>query len=138
LKPLVCIIEDDKYIRSDLVALLEHESCEVRSFAHGKDAWDALDTTSFRPKLIILDLVMPVMDGYEFCKAVFEHHELKLIPALMLSSDRRDDPDIECSDYTHFMEKPIDLEVFLDFVHRALKNGAFAKPNKTCASTVQK
>lgn len=60
----VLVVEDDEILRETLAEVMLDEGHEVRAAANGKAALEALD--SWQPDLIILDLMMPLMDAYEF------------------------------------------------------------------------
>jgi CheY-like chemotaxis protein len=62
----ILIVDDDDSIRQIVRLCLMDEGYEVREAANGQAALDALD--EFRPSLILLDLRMPVMDGWEFAR----------------------------------------------------------------------
>ena len=58
------MVEDDKDLNNAYCVILKHEGHEVKSAFDGKDAIKQLD--SFKPDLILLDLLMPIMGGLEF------------------------------------------------------------------------
>ncbi|HEX2766486.1 MAG TPA: response regulator [Candidatus Limnocylindria bacterium] len=60
----VLVVEDDAVLRETLEEVLRDEGHEVRTAAHGQEALDLMD--EWHPELIILDLMMPVMDGFAF------------------------------------------------------------------------
>lgn len=66
-RPSVLVIDDDEPTREVIAAMLESEGIDVLQAINGRAALDLLE--EFRPDLIILDLSMPVMDGYEFMKS---------------------------------------------------------------------
>lgn len=119
---LVLIIEDDSDIREILKEFLESEGCEVATAVNGKEGLKCLDELSKtnQPKLILLDLFMPVMDGREFLKAMKETRaQLQgKIPVIVLSAAPPLGEDVkearELS--TGFIKKPIDLDGFLEVV----------------------
>lgn len=61
----ILLVDDDFDIRETLAELLRDRGYEVTTAAHGQEALDIL-RTPMRPCLILLDLMMPVMDGYQF------------------------------------------------------------------------
>jgi two-component system, chemotaxis family, chemotaxis protein CheY len=66
----VLVVDDDDSIRQIVRIFLTDEGYEVLAAAHGKAALDVLD--DFAPDLILLDLRMPVMDGWEFARCYRE------------------------------------------------------------------
>ena len=79
----VLIIEDDQAIVDSLVALLKAEY-EVDSANNGNDG--LAKVVSFKPDLIILDLLMPEKDGFDVAKRLRMDDDLKSIPIITLSS----------------------------------------------------
>jgi CheY-like chemotaxis protein len=62
--PRILVVEDDEILRDTLTEVMGDEGHEVRSAANGQAALDTLE--NWDPDLIILDLMMPLMDAYEF------------------------------------------------------------------------
>jgi CheY-like chemotaxis protein len=62
--PRVLIVEDDELTRTALSLLARREGYEIRAVANGAAA--LIEARTFRPDIILLDLYMPVMDGFEF------------------------------------------------------------------------
>ena len=62
----ILVVEDDPATRAGLVSLLEAEGFAVRSAGNGQEALDVLEGAAVPPRLILLDLMMPVMDGWQF------------------------------------------------------------------------
>ena len=60
----ILVVEDDDALRETLTEVMADEGHEVRAAVHGADALQAL--ASWTPDVIVLDLMMPVMDAYEF------------------------------------------------------------------------
>lgn len=85
----ILIVDDDVYIREALQAYLEFEGYEVRSAANGLEALTLLKIYE-KPCMILLDLMMPIMTGWEFAKAIEEEENFKQIPIVVVSafSDR--------------------------------------------------
>lgn len=104
---VILLIEDDHDIRVAFRQTLEQCGYFVCSAANGWDALDLLSKTS-TPKLIILDLSMPIMSGEEFLKLKEENPRFKEIPVLLVSShlDR-----LEKLGHP-FLKKPVDMEEF--------------------------
>jgi CheY-like chemotaxis protein len=65
----ILLVEDDRDIRDGLREFLEGEGCAVETASNGREALDALRSAG-RPCVILLDLFMPVMDGYQFLTQV--------------------------------------------------------------------
>src|SRR5205807_4176042 len=84
----VLLVEDDHDIRVSLRALLEGEGYNVLTATSGRSALDALQSTTPTPRLIILDLRLPVMDGWDFVAHVRRVPELAPIPLVVMSAAR--------------------------------------------------
>jgi CheY-like chemotaxis protein len=80
----VLIIDDDEEIRRSLGEVLREQGHEVDLAAHGQDALTQL-RSGIRPSLIILDLMMPVMDGWRFRSNLVDDPELSEIPIIVLT-----------------------------------------------------
>jgi CheY-like chemotaxis protein len=81
----VLVVEDDGLIRESLVEALEDHGYQVTGVANGRDALDVLATLP-RPDVILLDLMMPVMDGRSFRDHQLRDPALAAIPVLVLSA----------------------------------------------------
>lgn len=106
----VMIIEDDIEIRSILEETLEFYSYETLAAANGKEALEILLHSEYLPQLILLDLMMPIMNGWEFAKEIKKHKRLASIPILVVSAFVDQADSIECEG---FIEKPINMKKFL-------------------------
>ncbi len=103
----ILVIEDDHDIRVAFRQTLEQSGYFVCSAANGWDALDLLEKTT-PPKLIILDLSMPIMSGEEFLKLKEENLKIKDIPVLLVSSHLGRLKELPYS----YLKKPVDMEEF--------------------------
>lgn len=108
----ILIIEDDQAIRETLKMFLEIEGYMVCAAANGQEAIALLKRIS-NPCLILLDLMMPVMDGWDFLKAQKRDITIAPIPVVVVSAvaDR-----VKSVGATGMLKKPIDLECLLKTV----------------------
>ena len=83
----ILVVEDDKDVRESLRELLEDEGFAVLCAEHGMAALEALRTADALPKLILLDLTMPVMDGYRFRAAQLADPAIALVPVIVMTAD---------------------------------------------------
>jgi CheY-like chemotaxis protein len=81
------IVDDDAEYRAVLGAVLEGEGCTVYTADSGKTALEVLGV--IRPDLLVVDLMMPVMNGWDFCAALEQKPELVDIPLVILSGVAR-------------------------------------------------
>jgi two-component system, chemotaxis family, chemotaxis protein CheY len=82
---MVMIIDDDSDLVCDLSELLESEGYEVATASDGVDALNQL-RQGLRPSAILLDLMMPRMDGWDFRHEQMRDAELKEIPTIVLTA----------------------------------------------------
>ncbi|HYZ89167.1 MAG TPA: response regulator [Myxococcales bacterium] len=105
-KNCILIVEDDRDIREELIAVLEENDYCVLVADHGLHALELLRAGN-RPDAIILDLMMPVMDGWEFREAQIRDPELACIPVIVTTASERTVP------ANALLRKPIDREKLL-------------------------
>ena len=117
----ILLVEDDREIRESLNDMLELEDYKVKTAQNGKEALDYLNSDAPFPKVILLDIMMPVMNGYEFRKIQLESGTLKDIPTIVLSADRNCGPTLETLQVKHYLKKPIDLESLLSLISSYVK-----------------
>jgi DNA-binding response OmpR family regulator len=84
----ILVVDDEKYIVNILDFSLESEGFRVKSAANGEEALRmAVDDI---PALIILDIMMPKIDGFEVCRALKAKEETKQVPIILLTAKDRD------------------------------------------------
>lgn len=106
------VIEDDKAIRDSLKFVLEFEGYKVFTAANGKEGIDLLLKIP-RPCLILLDLMMPVMNGWEFIETMGKNTTLSNIPVIVVSAFTERAKDINAK---AIMKKPVDIFELLNIV----------------------
>ena len=84
-RPRVLLVEDDAAIRESLAELLQDEGFDLLLAANGQEALEILRRGA-SPAAILLDLMMPVMDGWDFRQAQLEDPELRGIPVVVVSA----------------------------------------------------
>jgi len=108
----ILIVEDEKDIRDSLKMLLELEGYPVFTAKDGKEGLEILKNLE-SPCLILLDLLMPVMNGMEFLEAKKHEDAIAQIPVCIVSGVATD-PHLKNT--AGFIKKPIDLEILLKFI----------------------
>ena len=114
----IMIVEDDRAIRIVLMELLQDEGYEVTCFRNGREALTCLQASRSQPKLILLDLMMPVMDGWEFCARQQQDPRLATIPVVILSATSgpgAQEPGLQALAY---LAKPIRFDMLLPIVRQ--------------------
>ena len=84
----VLVIEDDEDIRQALLEILEEHGFNAAGVKHGAEALQFLTQATDLPCVILLDLMMPVMDGATFRDAQRQNPRLSTIPVVVLSAYR--------------------------------------------------
>lgn len=110
LPPSLLIIEDDEAIRTALKRLFEGEGYAVRSASDGTQLSDVLDGNPI--DLIILDIGLPWINGYELAEMMRENHDLKDIPLIFVSG-RTSEEDVKrgfAAGADDYVKKPFDLD----------------------------
>lgn len=109
----VLVIDDEEAIRETLRMTLELEGYEVHTAEHGRAALEALEGT-LRPCVILVDLMMPTMNGWEFIAAVTQDGRFSTIPIVVLTAF----PDkARALPAQSVLSKPMSLDALLDVVH---------------------
>jgi two-component system cell cycle sensor histidine kinase/response regulator CckA len=111
------IVEDDADIREALAGLLEIEGFHVIGCPNGREGLDWL-RKSPKPDLILLDLMMPVMDGWQFRVAQKDDPELAIIPVIAVSADST--AKAAAIDAEAYLKKPVDYDTLVETIDRLL------------------
>jgi len=120
---LVLVVDDDPDILQTLGLCLTTEGYRVLMAANGREALRILE--SERPSVILLDLMMPVMDGWQFV-AELEHRGRRDVPLLILSADRAVQGHAAQLRASGHLAKPFDLDELLGKVQQLVGGGALA------------
>jgi CheY-like chemotaxis protein len=80
------IVDDDAFARDALAQILQEEGYAVTCAANGREALRLLRSAPL-PDLILLDLVMPVLDGFSFCRLQERDARLASVPVLVVSAE---------------------------------------------------
>jgi two-component system, sensor histidine kinase and response regulator len=106
----ILIVDDDEDIRDSLADFFSDAGFEVRLAANGAEAWDALNRDT-PPCAMILDLIMPVLDGNGLYERVRNDERLRDLPIIIATSDPTRAPAGVTT-----MTKPMDLDRLLVMV----------------------
>lgn len=117
--PHVLVVDDDLDIREALAEILEEHGATVTTAIHGEDALAKLRVGP-RPNVILLDLMMPVLDGRGFCERLRSEGDFAELPIVVLSADREVEA-IACElGAATCLPKPVDLDRLIDAIDRYL------------------
>ena len=116
--PTVLVVEDDPDLRETMAMLLKHSGYQVTTANNGREALDLLRSTP-HPGVMLLDLRMPVMDGWELAAIMAEDRTLSGIPIIVASAS---DP-APTQGVMKVFRKPLDLQVLLNLLHTFFAQG---------------
>lgn len=124
----ILLVDDDKDFLEGTRMILEKNNFEVATAVSGKECLDKLN--SFKPDLLILDIMMPEKSGFEVCKEIKNSLEYNKIPVLMLTALKQklsqtsysisQGLDLEAEDY---IDKPVKPEELISRINNLLRKG---------------
>jgi CheY-like chemotaxis protein len=114
----IFIVEDDEAVVEALSDVLRVEGYAVRSAQNGKEALDALRSLEPLPRLILLDLMMPVMDGWSFRREQLRDGRLARVPVVVLSARTDARSQAATLSIERVVPKPIDVPRLLSVIHQ--------------------
>jgi CheY-like chemotaxis protein len=120
---LVMVVEDDRDVRESIAEVLEDHDYQPLGASNGKEAIERLRLGKDKPCVILLDMMMPVMDGQQFRAIQREDPELSSIPVVVLTAHANTQQAASGMAVAACLKKPVQLEVLLDAVHRFCKHG---------------
>ena len=112
----VLIVEDDEDIRADLAAILALKGWEVDQAANGLEALERMRAQL--PCVVLLDLMMPEMNGWELRAAMKADLRMRDVPVVIVSGAGRLDEAASALDVAAVLPKPFELTQLLELVAR--------------------
>lgn len=113
----ILIVDDDPGIRQLVTVFLEHKGYSAITARNGAEALSHLEHQQ-PPQLILLDLMMPVMDGAGFRHAQQQNPQLAPIPVVVMSAAENIDSQAPSLTADAYLPKPIDFDALLGLVER--------------------
>ncbi len=110
---LVLIVDDDPDLLEATSFALEGEGFGIETARHGEEALQQLRVGK-RPAIVLLDLMMPVMNGWQFLEEVAKVPSFKAIPVVVLTAAVR----VEVSGAVEILHKPVELEMLIGVIER--------------------
>jgi DNA-binding response OmpR family regulator len=120
----ILVVDDDPAIRELLSVNLLARGFDVRSAGDGRESMELLKMEL--PQLVILDVMMPEMDGWEVCKMIrdnYEEHGIKIILLTAKGNDRDRLIGKQILKADEYLTKPFDVAELLHTVERVLHDG---------------
>jgi DNA-binding response OmpR family regulator len=117
-RPSVLLVDDDPTLRSVLARRLDRDGFDVRPVSSGVEALRALDRAW--PAILVIDLMMPGMDGFELCRRVKQIADL---PIIVLSAVDESEAKVRALEYyaEDYVTKPFDPDELSARIHRILR-----------------
>jgi len=119
----ILVVDDDEMVLMALEELLKPEGYEVHAFSSGTEALKKLDEDGF--DLLMMDVIMPEMDGFELCRRVRQKEKYKEVPIVFLTAKSRDEDRAKGLEAgaNLFLSKPISPDKLIEIVGSALGQG---------------
>jgi CheY-like chemotaxis protein len=114
----VLVVEDDRDVRDSILEVLEDNEYEPLIASNGVEALEKLRDPEQRPCVILLDVMMPVMDGWGFRAVQSEDSELNAIPVVVLTAHASAAQTARDMRAAGFLRKPVELDDLLAAVQR--------------------
>jgi CheY-like chemotaxis protein len=113
-KKLVLVVDDDQSLRESMSKLLDSRGYSVLQAENGQEALRVLKTTPRFPRLVVLDMAMPVMDGRRFLKVRDEDPILRDIPVVVVSGSEQSEEPLAGIDA--WLCKPVDVSDLIEII----------------------
>jgi two-component system sensor histidine kinase/response regulator len=125
MQPTILLVEDNKDLRDNASLVLRLDGYKVQTASDGREALELLEI-GFVPDLIVSDIMMPHMDGYEFFEAVRQKRHLRTVPFIFLTArgSRQDVSTGRLLGADDYLIKPFDPEELLIAVRTRLRRTA--------------
>ncbi len=119
--PLIALVEDEAHLAEALIFNLKMEGYRVHHEANGRAALDWLAATPHRPRAVLLDVMLPGMDGFEIARQL--RAAGNFVPILMLTARDRPEDVLEGLDAgaDDYLNKPFNLSILLARLHGLLR-----------------
>jgi DNA-binding response OmpR family regulator len=125
-QPSILVVEDDEHIAKVLIFLLERQGYRVTHVADGRLASSHVAEAGAAPDLVLLDVMLPYVDGFEIVRLIRERSGWAEVPVLMLTAKNTEGDTVRALDAgaDDFIVKPFQPNELLARVRRALRVAA--------------
>jgi DNA-binding response OmpR family regulator len=120
----ILVVDDSPTIRRVVSTILERHGYEPALASDGQDAFEVLASGEVKADLVLVDFVMPRMNGYQLCRALRDHSfELAQLPVVLMSAkgDRIRDQFVQQTGALDAITKPFDAQALVAVVENALR-----------------
>jgi CheY-like chemotaxis protein len=111
----ILVVDDDPELREAIGEVLLEGGYEVVAARDGREALEILAAAEPRPSLVLLDLMMPNMNGWEFCDHRSRDARMSDVPVIVMTASRTHAPPAGAAEILH---KPLQIQSLLDVVAR--------------------
>ena len=119
------LVVDDEYINRQLLGMILSEEYEVLYAENGREALNMIRSNHDALSVVMLDLIMPQMDGFELLELIRGDDDLRRIPIIVLTSEKEAEVRSLKLGAADFIKKPYDMpEVILARVQRTIDSGS--------------
>ena len=128
----ILVVEDNQIIATEVERILKKGEYRSSSVRKGKEAIDYLNRNKNKSMIVISDIDMPEMDGFQLCQQIKSNSDLEEIPVILLVSLSSLDDIIKCFQCgaDSFVHKPPDEQTLLSRIQSILKNNEIRKEPK--------
>ena len=115
-EPLVLVVDDEPHIRETISFILEMEGFRVETAGDGEEALDAV--ARLRPRVVLLDAMMPRRDGFDVCRTIRATPELADVRVIVLTAlgQQTDRERALAAGADHYVSKPFDEQALLELL----------------------
>ncbi len=114
----ILVVDDDAALRNTLVEILEEEGYRATAASNGMEALEVLRTSQAPPAVILLDMMMPVMDGWAFRAEQRRDPSLSEIPVVIFSAQGNVKEMASQVSASAYLKKPLLLKELLDMIDK--------------------
>jgi two-component system alkaline phosphatase synthesis response regulator PhoP len=135
LRNMVVLVDDEPNIRETVAFILEAEGIEVETGADGVEGLEAVKRC--KPKVVLLDVMMPRMDGYEVCREIRSTPELEGVFVMILTARGQKSDEVKALEVGAdlYMSKPFDDEVVLQVINEVFEGRLASRHGNASSDT---
>jgi len=112
----VLVVDDEDSIRDVVIAILEYAGYQAAGAVNGRDAIDCLKNNQGRFRLVLLDVMMPLMNAWDVLHEVRQDPALAAIPMVLMTAGSNARQKAMEQGAAGYLPKPIDIDALLDTV----------------------